>query len=252
MTIPELKNVIRTAALGSLSGRKQDLIDRIRTSLKDAVHSGDEVRYQRIKRAVLVPSSHASPNAGSQPHAAAMNGYTGNKNEPEFSNTPFYSLRESLTAPGICFQVANARNSANLAVRLRPDLVQKLQDPGCAVLFFCTATDSIRPGMLSLVEFPPQSELRVNGHFVNANLRGMRKQAGTTRPPDITKYLQMNALVHQRAELAYANTLKQYTIVIKLVKKFKIGDIVKSIRAGRSRSKDAVKESSKFRSGTLR
>jgi E3 SUMO-protein ligase PIAS1 len=39
------------------------------------------------------------------------------------------------------------------------------------------------------IAFPHQSELKVNGEDVRANLRGLKNKPGSTRPVDITNYL---------------------------------------------------------------
>lgn len=40
-----------------------------------------------------------------------------------------------------------------------------------------------------LVEFPPTTEIRVNGQTLTANTRGLKKKPGTAPPPDLGKLL---------------------------------------------------------------
>lgn len=59
------------------------------------------------------------------------------------------------------------------------------------------------------IAFPHQSELKVNGDEVKANLRGLKNKPGSTRPADITDLLRLR-LPHytNNVEFTYALTTK--------------------------------------------
>lgn len=59
------------------------------------------------------------------------------------------------------------------------------------------------------IAFPHQSEVKVNGGEVKANLRGLKNKPGSTRPVDITKELRLKVLHYtNNVELTYALTSK--------------------------------------------
>src|SRR3954466_948115 len=59
------------------------------------------------------------------------------------------------------------------------------------------------------VTFPHQSEIKVNGGDLKANLRGLKNKPGSTRPVDITKELRLNPPTYSNnVEMTYALTNK--------------------------------------------
>lgn len=58
------------------------------------------------------------------------------------------------------------------------------------------------------VAFPHQSELKVNGGEVKANLRGLKNKPGSTRPVDITKALRLRPKYTNNVDFTYALTSK--------------------------------------------
>lgn len=62
------------------------------------------------------------------------------------------------------------------------------------------------------IAFPYQSELKVNGGEIKANLRGLKNKSGTTRPVDITDSLRLDKASYQNnIEFTYALTNKVIT-----------------------------------------
>jgi E3 SUMO-protein ligase PIAS1 len=59
------------------------------------------------------------------------------------------------------------------------------------------------------ISFPHQSELKVNGGEIKANLRGLKNKAGSTRPVDITDSLRLTKVNYPNSiEFTYALTSK--------------------------------------------
>lgn len=59
------------------------------------------------------------------------------------------------------------------------------------------------------IAFPHQSEIKVNGGEVKANLRGLKSKPGSTRPVDITKDLRFTPPAYNNSlEMTYALTNK--------------------------------------------
>jgi E3 SUMO-protein ligase PIAS1 len=59
------------------------------------------------------------------------------------------------------------------------------------------------------IAFPHQSEIKVNGGEVKANLRGLKNKPGSTRPVDITEELRLKIPQYSNnVEMTYALTSK--------------------------------------------
>lgn len=92
-----------------------------------------------------------------------------------------------------------------LKVQDYPILSKVLKDPALRVMVFCAGEEK---GLQDLA-FPHQSEIKVNGGEVKANLRGLKNKPGSTRPVDITKELRLNLTAYGNSvEMTYALTSK--------------------------------------------
>ena len=91
---------------------------------------------------------------------------------------------------------------------------------------YCAAAKS----GLQDISFPYQSELKVNGGDVKANLRGLKNKPGSTRPVDITDSLRLrpNSYVNN-IEFTYALTREPYFLVLYLCETPTIEQLVKKI-----------------------
>lgn len=99
------------------------------------------------------------------------------------------------------------RQTVNVYVRAQdqPALQQCVNDPSMKVKAFCAAGNT---GVQDIC-FPYQSELKVNGGEVKANLRGLKNKPGSTRPADITTHLRLKpATYNNNVEFTYALTSK--------------------------------------------
>lgn len=86
-----------------------------------------------------------------------------------------------------------------------PILSRVANDPSLRVMAFCAAEGKGRQD----IAFPHQSEVKVNGGEVKANLRGLKNKPGSTRPVDITKDLRLKLPAYcNNVELTYALTNK--------------------------------------------
>jgi len=96
------------------------------------------------------------------------------------------------------------RNSVSWSIKAQ-DLQQCAVDPTMRLLVFCAGGNTGTQD----VSFPHQSELKVNGGEVKANLRGLKNKPGSTRPADITTYLRLKPGTYENAiEFTYALTNK--------------------------------------------
>lgn len=102
----------------------------------------------------------------------------------------------------------NHRHTVSVPVRAmdHPDLARVSRESNYKILAFCASDLSGRQD----VAFPHQSEIKVNGGEVKANLRGLKNKPGSTRPVDLTKELRLNPPSYSNnVELTYALTAKE-------------------------------------------
>lgn len=98
------------------------------------------------------------------------------------------------------------RNSIQIPIKLNdhPSLQQCITDKSYRIMVFCAADNH---GVQD-ISYPHQSELRVNGGEVKANLRGLKNKPGSTRPVDITDSLRLKPHYVNNIEFTYALTNK--------------------------------------------
>lgn len=99
------------------------------------------------------------------------------------------------------------RNTINISIRVsdHPNLANLAIDKSFRVMLFCAAENTGTQD----IAFPHQSEFKVNGGEIKANLRGLKGKPGTTRPVDITDSLRLKpANYNNNVEFTYALTDK--------------------------------------------
>jgi len=86
-----------------------------------------------------------------------------------------------------------------------PILSRFQNDPSLRVMVFCSPESHGKQD----IAFPHQSEIKVNGGEIKANLRGLKNKPGSTRPVDITKDLRLKIPHYTNTvEMTYALTSK--------------------------------------------
>lgn len=103
--------------------------------------------------------------------------------------------------------MASHRNTVHIKIKAQdyPLLSQCRNDKFLRVMVFCAAADY----GTQEITFPHQSELKVNGDEVKANLRGLKNKPGSTRPADITDLLRLRLPQYtNNVEFTYALTTK--------------------------------------------
>ncbi|KAK7951750.1 uncharacterized protein PG986_007478 [Apiospora aurea] len=164
--------------------------------------------------------SHVAPNYGNG--FAQYGGYGQNrafggasaqgasKSMLQFKPSPFYTIQSQIGNIRTCDAMAQHRNSIHFALKTseHPSLLQCAHDKTTRVMVFCAAEDQ----GIQEVAFPHQSELKVNGGEIKANLRGLKGKPGSTRPVDITSSLRLDKHSYvNNIEFTYALTQKVKT-----------------------------------------
>lgn len=105
--------------------------------------------------------------------------------------------------------MSNHRNALTITLKSNePALSRCIVDKSMRVMVFCAGDLN----GLQDITFPYQSELKVNGGEIKANLRGLKNKSGTTRPVDITDSLRLDKHSYQNnVEFTYALTNKVKT-----------------------------------------
>ncbi|KAM0256165.1 hypothetical protein ACHAQJ_005142 [Trichoderma viride] len=159
------------------------------------------------------------------PYGSAMYGFS-------FKPSPFYSIQGAVSV------MAQHRNSVTIPLRLsdHPTLQRCNDDKSFRIMVFCASDDS----GVQEVAFPHQSELRVNGDEIKANLRGLKNKPGSTRPVDITNSLRLRTNYMNNIEFTYALTNKKFYLLINLCKITSVSELVTTISSRRKISEESV------------
>ncbi|KAI0195390.1 PINIT domain-containing protein [Xylaria flabelliformis] len=125
----------------------------------------------------------------------------------QFKPSPFYSIISRIGDIRTCDPMNQHRNTIHLSMRVseHPTLANLANDKSYRVMLFCAADNA----SVQDIAFPHQSEIKVNGGDVKANLRGLKGKPGTTRPVDITDSLRLKpSNYNNNIEFTYALTHK--------------------------------------------
>ncbi|KAF5647760.1 putative relatd to E3-like factor in the SUMO pathway [Fusarium sp. NRRL 25303] len=238
--------------------------------IQEAVNANDPVRLQQIRQSVhnSISSSQtgSSPSRSNYPishghasstpfglhsmsfpstHASLSNGQRPVVNFSSsvaltFKPSPFYQIEAVAGDIKTCDVMSQHRNTITYPIRLddHPVLQKCVNDPSYRVMVFC-AGDTLG---IQDVAFPHQSELKVNGGEVKANLRGLKNKPGSTRPVDITKALRLRPKYTNNVEFTYALTSKNFYLVINVCKITSVEQLAERIANGKKISIDSVKQ----------
>ncbi len=132
------------------------------------------------------------------------------------------------------------RSTINFTFKAPDDiwLQRSVTDPSLKVMVLAAAGNT---GVQEIC-FPHQSELKVNGDDVKANLRGLKNKAGSTRPADITQHLRLNKpAASNTVDFTYALTREKYYVGVYVCKMTTVSALVEQIQQhGKRISKASV------------
>lgn len=253
-------------------GVKAELQQKIIDSIQRHAKNGDATRFYRLKAMIDDPKSiENSPSpypgmAGSSPaasipatpylgpsktnHQSAAAAYNMGGGPAatyrivghpriEFKSSPYYVIEEQLGGPTQCEVMTHHRHTVKVPLRPidYPILTRVQTDPNLKVMVFCAAEGGGRQD----IAFPHQSEIKVNGGEIKANLRGLKNKPGSTRPVDITKELRLNiAQYSNNVEMTYALTSKKFYLVLYVVRSIPVTDLVKRLENGKRITEKSV------------
>ncbi|KAF4945207.1 hypothetical protein FSARC_14480 [Fusarium sarcochroum] len=259
------------------TGIKAELQNRIQNLIQEAVNANDPVRFQQIRQSVhnsitnahsgASPSrttlSHSHGHGHSAPYAmSSMSfpnthgslpngqrsgaGFGGSQSMAlTFKSSPFYEIEAPACDVKTCDVMSQHRNTVTIPIKIddHPILQKCADDPSYRVMVFC-AGETIGT---QDVAFPHQSELKVNGGEIKANLRGLKNKPGSTRPVDITKALRLRSKYTNNVDFTYALTSKagsnqKFYLAINVCKITPVDELVNRIATGNRIPIDKVKQ----------
>ncbi|KAJ4403213.1 E3 SUMO-protein ligase pli1 [Neurospora sp. IMI 360204] len=171
--------------------------------------------------------SHNAPKGVSRP----LEWYNQQRHEFQFKPSVFYEILYRIGEVRDCERMsAMQQHRQTVSIKLRtsdhPQLNNIGNDPSLRIMMYCAAGKN---GVQDIA-FPHQSELKVNGGEVKANLRGLKNKAGSTRPVDITDSLRLRPNTYQNnIEFTYALTRESFYLVVYLCKTPTIEELVSRI-----------------------
>lgn len=90
------------------------------------------------------------------------------------------------------------------------------------------------------ITFPAQIDLKCNTESFSGNLRGVKKKPGTTKPADVTPFLQKKVGYPNKILISYAGTDKRFQFLAYLVRRHSVENLVGRIKRGQNISKQTV------------
>ncbi|KAI0195022.1 PINIT domain-containing protein [Astrocystis sublimbata] len=176
-----------------------------------------------------------------------------------FKPSPFYSIIATVGDAKTCEPMNTHRNTIQIGIRSseHPSLGHLSFDKSCRVMLFCAADAGASNTGLQEVAFPYQSEIKVNGGDIKANLRGLKGKPGTTRPVDITDSLRLKpANYNNNVEFTYAITNKvknhhpspaatKFFLAVYLCKTAPIEELIAKIRGRKITKAHVIQEMTK-------
>ncbi|KAI5868039.1 PINIT domain-containing protein [Durotheca rogersii] len=269
---------ICAAHLLKTSGVKADLQNRIKNALAEKQHS-EPYSYGALRHTILsirggqppqssqnIPFSNMAPAPGTASQSQTQisrdkasrsftisatptpyqneNGYDYDQH-PLFKQTPFYKAQFQIGQVHRCDVMNSHRNSVKITFKsgdFRHSLSNWPLEPSRRLMLFCgTALQGPQD-----VQFPHQSELKVNGEDVKANLRGLKNKPGTTLPVDITSYTRLKQVSYENSiDFTYALTTKTFYLALFVVEMTSIDDLVTKIKAKMIPKASVVREMAK-------
>ncbi|RDL35035.1 Uncharacterized protein BP5553_06966 [Venustampulla echinocandica] len=264
----------------SKNGVKSELQARIIERIRQYAAANDVARFENLKNTIYNPttvSANGSPYRGMAASSSSpargtptiatpatyfntpgshTNGYNmggganlyrghGHQKELRFKPSPFFRFEQQLGATTACDTMQHHRHTVKITLKVQdyPVLSKVLKDPALRVMVFCASEEK----GLQDTAFPHQSEIKVNGGEVKANLRGLKNKPGSTRPVDITKELRLNLPAYGNSvEMTYALTSKagggsrKFYLAIHVVRIIPVPDLVESLKNGKKIKEEAV------------
>ncbi|KAI7899506.1 PINIT domain-containing protein [Cokeromyces recurvatus] len=254
--IKELNKSLNTRSKLSMSGRKEEKINRVsnfitalinnknRTALANLVSivnksAPNKFHWQLNGDEVIINNVFAKPTA-------EINKKLALSEDLSFHPSPFLKPIERLTSVKICPASVDERKSKLFQFVLTDVNRQLLSTPNTVdnrppiqIRFYCSKYTGSYSNLL--VEFPPVCELRVNDGVIQGNhLRCLKGKPGTVNPPDLSVMMRKQAI--NNVELVYINSDTPYIASIYIVERTPVPTLIDIMKEKRFVTKEKILE----------
>lgn len=271
MKVPQVKDVARALSL-PLSGKKQDLIDRVSYLFEQSRFKRENTKELAIRTIILkvfnndpVPNFVVLYNAlqtGAFNYTDGTNATTpiqiqsiltesnlrGNVNGGEqtsdkrfwlkFKESPFYKLKQMVHGGPQVAYASKMKAVCRYNFVLNEKETELLRhDKRLQLYLMCGASNA--PDKEALLQFPIPMELHVNGTHVKENVRGIKGKPGTARPANLSKYI-LPRPQRNKIELAYAGSNENFLLYLYIVLPITSDEIMKRIESQPHIHKDST------------
>lgn len=261
LTVDGLKNIIRTLNQHlklklRVSGNKSDFIDRIEDTLDHYKHN-NTTNYEMTNDIVMQifnTGSYSRPASGSGPrippsgaNPATRQGVHQPHVPPKsltWKPNPFQSIIKQISEVAVLNEAKDRTlRSVLLEFKIPPDFSQQLYQSRIVpsnpvrhqLRIYAASSDFYKPHLFDQqlpIDFPVLCDLKINGHQLKTNTRGVRNQPGTAAPPnaDCDKGLRISPDASNTLEVVYRDTNKKHYIVINLVEQYSCDQMVNMVK----------------------
>ena len=133
------------------------------------------------------------------------------------------------------------RNTVKSNLVIRPELGQRLRsESDLKIMLFCGHSHAMSAYAAVNVTFPNQIEVKVNNNDVKHNFKGLKNKDGSTKPADITPFLQKFGGRENTIQITYALTHKRFSYTVNLVRFNTADKLVERIKTGNVIPRDKV------------
>ncbi|KAI1378274.1 zf-MIZ-domain-containing protein [Hypoxylon crocopeplum] len=161
-----------------------------------------------------------------------------------FKNTPFYTIETRIGKLHTCAVMNSHRNSISVTLKASDfaDLGRCATNLPTKIMVFC-GSENVGP---QDIQFPHQSEIKVNGDDIKHNLRGLKNKPGSTHPVDITPFLRLKQSNYtNNVEFTYALTTKKFYLALYVCKTHSIDELVARVKGKKISKASVIRDISK-------
>lgn len=255
--VAELKDLSRSMEL-RLTGKKQELNDRIVQFLEQGRRFNDNLKLLTIRTLVLKRQNHdqlpsfkdlyGSIQSGAFNYTNVWNQYMKHDTtKPRslhstdstpykghslyFTESPFYQLKRMVHgSPQVAFpSKGRVVCDFNVVLNQEENELLLMNNPLIRFYLLCGVQGNTSPSSTHVpLQFPNPLEIHVNGHMLKENVKGIKGKPGTSKPGDITSLLKKSPEMN-KIQMVYTTTNDTYLLYLYIVEVISCEVLINSI-----------------------